>query len=171
MDEKRKFLVWLPLLLVVCFGFWWFLANQETERVQSKEAAPSSQPQPSITSEDIQQSEEVAKKFLESYLDYDGNQPTKNIEQARPWMTDSLYREQSESIVRPTEEIQSTRLVTIESSQHEVQTPNIQWTMVIIEEVANRKGDKRREEWTYDLTLTKENDWKVEEVDVRGSVE
>jgi hypothetical protein len=171
MDEKRKFLVWLPLLLVVCFGFWWFLANQENEQVQSKEAAPSSQPQPSITSEDIQQSEEVAKKFLESYLDYDGNQPTNNIEQARPWMTDALYREQLESIVRPTEEIQSTRLVTIESSQHEVQTPNIQWTMVIIEEVANRKGDKRREEWTYDLTLTKENDWKVEEVDVRGSVE
>ncbi|TCW41593.1 hypothetical protein EDC32_1011259 [Laceyella sacchari] len=173
--QKKRFLLWLPAVWIVAFGFWWFLADHEQKKgVQSKTAAPSLQEEPvltNITPQDLNQAKQTVERFLTVYLHYDGNQPTEYIEPTRPYVTESWFNQQIQAPPRPTVEIQSTRLHQISSNECMKQEPLIECSVVAISEIIDRKGDRHLEEWTYDLMLGKTDNWRVQEVNVRGMVD
>jgi len=167
-ENQRKYLLFVPFVGVVGLLFWWMMSGEE--EVQSKSAALSP-PLEEVKSTDTKASREVAEDFLKAYLLYDGKQPLAHIEQAKPYMTDALYNEFSQSIQRPTLEVQAKEPVSFDNAQVIVNDNQIEWSFNVIEKVTDAQGKSRNEEWVYVLTLMKDNGWKVSEVNTHGTLE
>lgn len=192
MTEKQKYLIgFVAIASVLVAGWYWISAedakgepeksaspsvssgpSQETPSQEPPSSSPNSDTQPSQPDlVNMEETRKVAEQFLRAYLSFDGKHTEKHLEEAKPYMTESLYQDMTRQLPRPTASIQSQRLVKVTHADGVMSGKNVEWSIQAITEVTDGEGNKRKEEWTYVVTLTNDGGWKVEEVTQRGLVD
>lgn len=184
MTDKQKYLIAVTAITLVLGGVWYYAGKGEPESKGSpsvssdsnasspaSDASPQEKPQ-SVTEQDMEASRKVAEAFLQAYLHFRGSDPTRHIEEAKPYMTEELYDRLVQNPPRPTAEIQNQKFVEFTGAngmKSDIEgLREVEWAIQAVIEVENAKGKKRKEEWTYLVRLTDDKGWKVMEVMQRG---
>lgn len=121
-----------------------------------------------FSKEEIQDSKEVARKFMESYYRFDGNKPTKHVDKAKKYMTRELYSLLSEEIPRPTIRVFEKELDRLELYEpYDVNGERLVWVARIHGTVYGQDGKKSKDEVVeYRLVMAKEAGLKVDDVSI-----
>lgn len=189
MTSKQKYLIGAAVISLILGGIWYGIASMMGEGEPEKEAPPPAldHPQPSSSEDtspepdgssknpdevDPKEALKTAKEFLRAYLSFNGKNPTKHIEKAKPYMTEELYQEMIQHPPRPTAEMTRQKFIEITEEYGDEEQKGlreVEWAIQAVTKVTNAEGKEREEEWTYIVVvITEEGKPKVKEVEVRG---
>lgn len=116
---------------------------------------------------ELEESKEVARKFVAAYYPLDGENPAGNIDKSKEYMTSALYRDLKGEIVRPTNTVFKKKLTSIEVYEpYNPTDEHITWNVRVKGEVFDIKGNLTKDEiYDYSLKLIKENqEFKVDKL-------
>lgn len=153
----------------------------KTENVEVEEESAQVDPSPSekkeeqetelvikISEEDKAASKVIAEKFAQAYSNYDAEKPTEFIQNAKPYMTEGLYKEWEEEAPRKP-------LALVKSTVKSVETfpvdggdqYTIVWNVIVQQEQLNPLGDLVPvEDWFWIAVVKDKGEWKVKGVDI-----
>lgn len=119
-----------------------------------------------FTKEEIEQASETAESFVRAFYGFDGDNPTKHMENAKKYVTETLYQEISRAIPRPLDNYYKTEVKEVEV--YEPYQPSNEEKMVLIArvvgEVFDFEGKTVKEETSeyHMLFELEDNEYKVD---------
>ena len=154
-------------------------AAESADKVDS-EPAPSTEEKPTeeqkneydqtehFSKEDLEATKELAVKFTNAFHTYSIDEPTKYLKDAKPYMTDALYKKMKQNGRR---EVLDRSYLTVKKTEVTPVTNNseivVRWNVMVTGEAKSNDGKTSGTEDWYLIGLRKvDGDWKVEDVRV-----
>lgn len=121
-----------------------------------------------FSKEDLEATKELAVKFTKAFHTYSIDEPTKYLKDAKPYMTDALYKKMKQNGRR---EVLDRSYLTVKKTEVTPVTNNseivVRWNVMVTGEAKSNDGKTSETEDWYLIGLRKvDGDWKVEDVRV-----
>lgn len=181
-QQKKVITIAVAVVLMAVFAFVFYFDNNKPPSAQKKEVAtnntetsdmePRREPETDseiesareseitsdqtkrLSEDEVTESQKIAVEFVKHYAAFDASHPTRNIENAKPFMSNDMYQDYIKNPERGT----LTRVKVIPESFDLTNVSNddpelIQWNVIMRGKVLDNEGNEKPEEDWYLVTM------------------